>query len=143
MKTYFFALLVFLSISFQSVQSATQDEEARLVTAARKAFDTHDADALAALTCWDRVPDKLNESGKKQYARDAARAISNVMLTNPDPKFPDLVWKDKDGTAYRSNLAVTKQLKITFGPGGLFKEATYPVGEKDGKLYLLEPAPVK
>ncbi len=91
MKTYFFALLVFLSISFQSVQSATQDEEARLVTAARKAFDTHDADALAALTCWDRVPDKLNESGKKQYARDAARAISNVMLTNPDPKFPDLV----------------------------------------------------
>ena len=143
MKTYFFALLVFLPIFFQSVPAATQDEDARFVTAARKAFDTHDANALAALTCWERVSDKLKESGRKQYAKDAARTVADVKLTNPDPKFPDLAWKDKDGTEYRSNLPVTKQLKITFGPGGLFREATYPVGEKDGKLYLLEPAPVK
>jgi hypothetical protein len=129
MKTFFFALLVFLPIFFQSAPAATQDEDARFVTAARKAFDTHDADALASLTCWERVPDKLKESGKKQYARDAARAVTNVMLTNPDPKLPDLVWKDKDGTVYRSNLAVTKQLKISFAAGGLFKDATYPVGE--------------
>ena len=143
MKRCFFALLIVLSISFQSAPAATQDEEVRFATAARKVLDTHDADALAALTCWDRVPDKLKENGKKQYARDAARAVIDVRLTNPDPKFPDLVWKDKDGTAYRSNLAVTKQLNITFASGGLFKEVTYPIGEKDGKLYLLEPAPVK
>ena len=143
MKTCFFALLVFLSTFFQSALAATQDEEARFASATRKAFDTHDTDALSALTCWDRVPSKLKESGKKQYARDAARAVTGVMLTNPDPKSPDLVWNDKDGRAYRSNLPVIKQPRITFGPGGLFREATYPVGEKDGKLYLLEPAPVK
>jgi hypothetical protein len=143
MKPSFFAFLVFLSISFQSAPAATRDEEARFVAAARKAFDTHDATALAALTWWEHVSDKFKEIGRKQYAGDAARAVTDVMLTNPDPKFPDLVWKDKDGTAYQSNLPVIKQLKITFGSGALFTEATYPVGEKDGKLYLLESAPVR
>lgn len=96
-----------------------------------------------ALTCWDRVPDKFKDSGKKQYVRDVAQTVTDIALTTPDPKFPDLAWKDTDGVSYRSNLPVVKQLKIAFAPGGRFKDGTYPVGEKDGKLCLLEPAPVK
>jgi hypothetical protein len=47
---------------------------------------------------------------------------------------------------------MTKHLKITFAPGSMIelkrgpvkvKDVTYPVGEKDDKLYLLQPAPVK
>jgi hypothetical protein len=123
-------------------KAASPAEEARFVAAVRAAFEKHDADALVALTCWDRVPDKLKADGKKQYARDVAQTVSDITLTNPDPNYPDLVWKGSDGVSYRSNLPVVKQLKITFKTGE-FGDGRYPVGEKDGKLYLLEPAPVK
>ena len=113
------------------------------MAAAKTAFEKHDADALMALTCWDRVPDKFKSSGKKQYVRDVAQTATGITLTNPDADEPDLVWKDTDGVSYQSNLSVVKQLKITFAPGGRFKDGTYPVGEKGGKLFLLEPAPVK
>lgn len=143
MKTSIIALAALLALPFQSVHAASNDEEAQFLAAAKAAFAKHDAAALAALTCWDRVPDKLKDSGKKQYARDVAQTATDILLTNPDPKLPDLEWKDKDGVAYRSNLPVVKQLRITFAPGSRFKDGTYPVGEKDGKLYLLEPAPIK
>ena len=143
MKTLILALTAFMALRLQPVLAASPDEEARFVAAAKQAFEKHDADALAALTCWDKVPDKFKDSGKKQYARDAKQGATDITLTNPDPNSPDLVWQDTDGVSYRSNLSVVKQLKITFAPGGLFKNGTYPVGEKDGKLYLLEPAPVK
>jgi hypothetical protein len=143
MKTLILVLTSVLVLQLQSVLAASSEEEARFVAAAKQAFEKHDADALAALTCWDRVPDKLKVSGKKQYVRDVAQTATDITLTNPDPDYPDLVWKDTDGVSYRSNLSVVKQLKITFAPGGEFGDARYPVGEKDGKLYLLEPAPVK
>jgi len=143
MKTLALALTAVLAFQLQSALAASPEEEARFVAAAKQAFEKHDADALMTLTCWDRVPDKFKGSGKKQYDRDVAQTATDISLTNPDPKFPDLVWKDTDGVSYRSNLPVVKQLKITFEHGGKFKDGTYPVGEKDGKLYLLEPAPIK
>ena len=143
MRPLLFALTVLFALAFQPVRAASQEEEARFVAAAKQAFQKRDADALMALTCWDRVPDKFRDSGKKQYARDVAQTVSDITLTTPDPKYPDLEWKDKDGVSYRSNLPVVKQMKITFAPGGRFKDGRYPVGEKDGKLYLLQPAPAK
>ena len=101
---------------------------------------------MKALTCRDRVPDKFKDSGKKHYARDVAWTATDIALTALDPKYPDLEWKDKDGVSYRSNLPVVKQLKITFASGTKLdaaagnlkvRDAVYPVGEKDGKLYLL------
>ena len=89
------------------------------------------------------VVGQLMTSGKKQYVRDVALTATDITLTLPDPKFPDLEWKDEAGVAYRSNLLMIKQLKITFARGAGFKAGRYPVGEKDGKLYLLEPAPAK
>jgi hypothetical protein len=139
----FILTLAIITLPFRSAWAASEPEEARFLAAAKSAFEKHDADALAALTCWDRVPDKLKNSSKKHYVRDAALTTTDIALTAPDPQSPDLGWKDKDGVAYRSNLPVIKHLKITFAPGGPFKDATYPVGEKEGRLYLLEPAPVK
>ena len=143
MRPLLFALTVSFALAFQPVRAASQEEEASFVAAAKQAFKNHDADALMALTCWDRVPDKFKHSGKKQYARDVGQTASDITLTIPDPKYPDLEWKDKDGVSHRSNLPVVRQLKITFAPGGRFKDGRYPVGEKDGKLYLLQPAPAK
>jgi len=152
MKTLIFVLSTILVFRLQPVLAASPDEQARFIAATKQAFDKHDADALVTLTCWDRVPDKFKESGKKQYARDVAQTAADVALTDPDPKYPDLEWKDKDGVLYHSNLPVVRQLKITFSSGTKIdtkvgnvkvRDAVYPVGEKDGKLYLLEPAPVK
>jgi hypothetical protein len=142
MRKLILAFIVVFVFPLLSVRAASPDEEAKFVAAVKQAFEKHDANALMALTCWDRVPDEFKVSGKKQYARDVAQAVSDITLTNPDPNYPDLVWKDTDGVSYRSNLPVVKQLRITFA-GGRFKNGVYPVGEKNGKLYLLEPAPVK
>jgi len=142
MKTLILALTSVLLFQLQAADAASPEEEARFVAVAKQAFASHDADALAALTCWDRVPDKLKASGKKQYVRDVAQSVGDITLTNPDPDYPDVVWKDTDGVSYRSNLPVIKQLKITF-KSGEFGDGRYPVGEKDGRLYLLEPAPSK
>jgi hypothetical protein len=115
-------------------------EEARFLAAAKKAFADRDAAALASLTCWDRVPDKLRQSGKQHYERDVAQSATDITLTEPDPAFPDLDWTE-NGVTYHSNLPVIKQLKIIFAKGSRFGTGVYPVGEKDGKLVLLEPAP--
>ena len=124
------------------VRVAFQEEESRFLNAAKTAFKKHDANALIAMTCWDRVPDKLKDSGKQQYARDVANTATDVTLINPYPQFPDIEWEDDAGIAYRSNLPVIKQLKVTFATGE-FSDGTYPVGEKDGKLYLLATSACK
>jgi len=143
MKTFLFlGLASVLSLQSLPARAASPEEEGRFLAAAKQAFAKHDPDALSAITCWDRVPEKQKADGKKQYTRDAAQAVTEVVLINPDPNYPDMEWKDTDGVSYRSNLAVTKQLKITF-KGGEFGGGVYPVGEKSGKLFLLEPAPVK
>ncbi|HXT12614.1 MAG TPA: hypothetical protein VN873_13705 [Candidatus Angelobacter sp.] len=139
---YYDAIAETLVKRLPSARAASPDEEAKFVEAAKQAFEKHDANALAALTCWDRVPNKLRTSGKEQYVRDVAQTIIDITLTNPDPNYPDIVWKDTDGVSYRSNLPVVKQLKITFKTGQ-FGDGRYPIGEKNGKLYLSEPAPVK
>ena len=151
MKTFVLVIISVLALQLQSVQAASP-EEAKFVAAAKQAFEKHDADALVAMTCWDRVPDKFKDSGKKQYARDVAQKTTDITLTDPDPNYPDIEWKDKDGVSYRSNLPVIKRLKITLAAGKKLdtkagkvkaRDAVYPVGEKDGKLYLLKPAPIK
>jgi hypothetical protein len=144
MKTLILALTSALVFQLQSAVAASPEEEARFLAAVRQGFDKQDTNALFALTCWDRVPEKSIEYGKAQLVRDiTTMKVSDMKLIDADPKFPDREWKDKDGVAYRSNLPVIKQLKITFVPGGRFKQGVIPVGDKDGILYMLEPAPVK
>lgn len=148
-ETFFYAMPE--KGAFNDHPPAWPEEEARFVAAARRAFENHDADALMALTCWDRAPDKVKVSGKTRYARDVAQTATDIVLISPDPMYPDHEWKDKDGVSYRSNLPVVKQLKITFSSGTTIEtqigavsvsHAHYPVGEKEGKLFLLAPAPV-
>jgi hypothetical protein len=164
MKTLILALTSVLLLQLQSSRAASPEEESRFIAAAKQAFDKHDADALVALTCWDRVPDALKKDGKQQYARIVAGPpATDLKLTNPSPKDANLEWNVDDdprfveidsawkkaGVVYRANLPVIKQLKITFAPmkadakTSLTISVKYPVGEKDGKLYFIEPAPAK
>jgi hypothetical protein len=168
MKILIFALAAVFAFPFLSVRAASLEEETNFINSVKQAFEKHDADALVALTCWDKVPDKLKKDGKRQYAGDVAYAksivgspIADIKLINSGQS--NLEWKEDDdgrfaeidpawketGVVYWLNLPVLKQLKITFAPTkaddktSLTIEVTYPVGEKDGKLYFAEPAPVK
>jgi hypothetical protein len=164
MKTLALLITSILALQLQPLLAASPDEEARFIAAAKQAFAKHDADALVALTCWDGVPDKLKKDGKEEYAPAAsaeAPAVAEAKLLNPeksdaqwaaddDPRFMtvDAAWKET-GVAYHSNLPIVKQLKLTFAPmkadanSTVTIDVTYPVGEKDGKLYFIEPTPVK
>lgn len=118
------------------------DEESRFEQAVRSAFENQNVAQLEQLTCWDRVPEARREATMKTYARDLAFGAKEVTLTPADPMTPDIAWK-LDGISYRSNLKVTKNIKIEFGEGAKYKDGTYFVGEKDGKLFLLAPAPAE
>jgi hypothetical protein len=136
--------------------------EASFITAVTNAFAKHDADALVAITCWDHAPEKLKNSGRQQYLGIVSAAgppIKDLKLLDPkhpgpdwnvddDPRFAEIdpAWK-KSGVVYHANLQVVKQLKITFAPAKagdktpLTITVTYPVGDKGGKLYFIEPVP--
>jgi hypothetical protein len=168
MKTLILAIASVLIFQLQVVRAASPEEEARFIAAAKQAFEKHDADALIALTCWDKVPDKLKKDGKQQYVgiigytkTITGSPVTDIKLSSPDksgaqwsvdddPRFVEIdpAWK-KAGFAYHSNLPIVKQLKVTFAPTkadaqtSLTLDVTYSVGEKDGKLYFIEPAPTK
>ena len=143
---------------------AASPEEARFLTAAKLAFEKHDADGLVALTCWDRVPQRIRQTAKRQYARAFYRGKAEITLTNADPEFVkvqgewkrgedprfadfDPKWKEF-GVTNRLNLPIVRQLKVKYGPieevGAVYTVSwSCPVGEKDGRLYFCEPAPTE
>ena len=144
MKSFIFAFAIFTFLPFQSVRAASPEEQAGFLAAVRQAFDKQDTNALFALVCWDRVTAKDADSARERFKTIISGAkVTDMALADPDPKMPKHEWTGKDGVSYRQNLPMIKQLKITFAPGALFHRGLLPVGEKDGKLYLSEPAPVK
>jgi len=122
--------------------AASPEEEVRFEQEVRSAFEKQDLSLLEKLTCWDRVPDGRRKATMKLYARDLKFGAKAVKLIDPDPTCPDVAWT-KDGVTYKSNLAVIKNVKIRFNEGARSKDGTYFVGEKEGKLFLLAPAPVQ
>ena len=135
------ALTVILAVACSS-WAASPEEEARFEQAVKSAFEKQDLKQLEKLTCWSRVPEARRKATMNIYARDLKFGAKSVELTEPDPKRPDVAWT-KDGVTYKSNLPVVKNLKIGFNEGARFRNGTYFVGEKDGKLFLLAPAPVQ
>lgn len=159
------AITTVLAFLLYSVRAASPEEEARFLTASRQAFERHDSNALVLLTCWDRVPDRIKREGAKQYERAVAATNVLVTLVPPSQKFVQLNdgwtknidsrfvgigrnWEEFNATN-RLNLAIVKELKMVYGPvknsdgSSTTINWSYPVGEKDGKLYICEPAPLK
>ena len=130
-----------------AASSATPEEQARFLAAVQKAFDARDASGLDALTCYDRTPEKLKQSLQTTYAALLAEkgVVLDFKLVDPDRKFIDKE-RTEDGVAYRANLPITRQLNIKYKNATDQKtllQMCFPVGEKDGKLFLLGSAPVK
>jgi hypothetical protein len=127
--------------------AAAAEEEARFLATVRKAFDTSDAPALDALTCWDRVPDRQKQNLQTTYASLVTDkgASYDFALVDPDPKHVDRD-RTEEGVTYRFNLPITKVLEMKgrrLTDKTLLFVLTFGVGAKEGKLFLVGSAPVK
>ena len=143
MKTLVRAVAILISFALPPVFGAAAEEEASFLIAVKQAFAKHDTNALFTLTCWDRVPDRFIESAKNASMKQITREVSDITLVNPDSTEHRVALKGADGFAYLPNLPVTKKLKIVFILDGHLQSQFRPVGEKNGKLYLLQNAPVE
>ena len=78
----------------------------------------------------------------QQFSSMVQQPVTKLELVAPSPTLK--TEYTRNGVTYRVNLAVIKQLKITFvTKSGDYTSAAIPVGEKDGKLFFPTAAPVK
>src|SRR5438876_4295321 len=114
MKTLLLPIILFAAFASCAAVAATPKEEARFVTAVRKAFEDRDASGLDKLTCWERVPEKSKKNTQAGYAGIVAErdCIFDFKMVDPERGFVD---RDRmeEGVAYRANLPVTRQLNVT------------------------------
>jgi hypothetical protein len=143
MRILICAVAVLVSFPLQCVLGVSPEEETNFLTAVRQAYDQQDTNALFTLICWDRVPDKFVQRAKSVSLREITRKVSDMTLVNFPQDRHVVPLKDTNGVAYLPNLPVIKELKIIFVVDGHTQSGSHPVGEKDGKLYLLENAPVE
>jgi hypothetical protein len=129
-------------------RAAGAEEEARFLAAVRKAFDSRDADAVDALTCWDGVGEKLKQDGHATHEALVKQkgVVYEFKLVDPDRDFIGRERKE-NGVTYRANLEITRQLNMKAADPADPKRTLFllclPVGEKEGKLMLITHAPVK
>jgi hypothetical protein len=137
------AVMAMLASSPLVGTAADRPFEAQFITQVQAAFDAKDASKLLALVCWDNVESSLKQSMEQQFSNLVTQTPSSIKLAPPDPK--DKYEYSRGGVSYRTNLVVTKLLKIEFAPGSRFNTTgvTMPLGEKQGGLMITTAAPSK
>ena len=96
---------------------------------------------MAELVCWDRVSDAERKSTEGMYKElvEEKDVIWEFKLVDPDPKAIERSRKEENGIVRKGNLAVVKQLEMTFRDKDgkrILGIIGFGVGEKDGKLML-------
>jgi hypothetical protein len=120
--------------------AASPEAEARFIADARAAFDTKNSTNLLNLVCWDRVTPDMKQMVTRQLSYLVQKPVDHLELVAADPA--DKIEYTRNGVTYRSNLSVIKQLKITFKSESTgLSSAGFPIGEKDGKLFITTAAP--
>jgi hypothetical protein len=123
--------------------AASPAAESQFISQAKAAFDTKDSARLLALVCWDNVEDSMKQGIEQQFRELVKLEPETIKLVPADPK--EQYEYSRGGVTYRTNLAVSKQLKINFKPGNPLNttEATMPLGEKEGRLFVTTAVPAK
>lgn len=124
------------------VKAASPASEAQLVAQVKSAFESRDPAKLLALVCWDRVELGMRQGIERQFSNLVKLEPTRIELVAPDPNAR--YEYSRAGTKYRTNLAVTKQLRVEFKPNELnTTEVTMPLGEKDGRVLITTAAPIE
>lgn len=131
-----------------SAFAASANEEARVIANVKKAFETKQAQPILDLYYWKGVSKKDRAKVSKSITLmvNSKGQITSIQFIGPKPN--GLTEIVRAGVTYRINLPITKRLEIKFKPKGdaNFKNTStsrFNVGEKNGKLYFVQLAPVK
>lgn len=140
-RTAMIHVMVLCSL-FQTANSASATAEALFISQVRAAFDAKDSTKLLALVFWDRVEPSMRRGMEQQFENLMTLVPTKIELVPPEPS--EQYEYSRGGTTYRTNLAVTKKLKIEFRSGNQFNTtgAVIPLGERDGRLFITTAVPV-
>jgi hypothetical protein len=127
--------------------AATPAEEGRFVAAVKKAFQERKAAGLVEVTCWDRVGENERKEAQGVYAELVGTKDVTWAFALVEPPAKDLARVTKgDAQGRRPNLAITRQLDMTFRDkdgNRILGIIGWAVGEKDGRLMMVRSAPEK
>lgn len=133
--TFTAALAVLVSIG----HAATPEEDARFLAVLREACLKKDKEALVALSNWDRVPPEIKKQTIEGMAHIINEPIKSVEYGTLDES--RALTRTLNGITYAPNLPVTKQVTIVYDLKVGNSSGTLLVGEKDGKLMIVNLAP--
>ena len=122
---------------------ASPQEEDTFLTVVREAYVTKNKEAIIALICWDRVTEKHRAIVPKALDYSLSRTIKSMEYRPVDST--ESHSYTKDGITYGPNLPVMKRIEIVYedAPGQAKLTSSLYVGEKDGKLMIVNLAPVQ
>lgn len=111
-----------------------------LITAYKEAHKKKDLTAVLGLYYWEGVDERIKTSVVKNHNRYLDYKIINIKVANaPIKEYKPFVL---NGIKYKTNLEVTKVLKVLFETTNTFtKEVTIPIGTKDSKYYFVTARP--
>ncbi len=116
--------------------SAQSPAEQELIRAYRAAHEAKDIGRAMILVYWAGVPDDIRASFQRNFQQDFARKISTVQVVPREAN--QLTEYTRQGRTYRTNLEVVGNLVVRFEPPQAdgVTSTTYPLGTRDGKLFI-------
>lgn len=130
--------------------AATPEQEKAFVESYRKALESGDAKALNAFLSTDGAEADTVEFFKMMQTPEPGAKIVSIELVKPTPEEEAKLNKPMtmpDGKSYKMPVKPFKQLVVkmeTKSPDGSSSSTSKsPVAEKDGKLVIPVPVPVK
>lgn len=145
--TIIFAAVTTLTLG---IQAATPEQEKVFVESYKKALETGDEKVLAAFLYTEGAEAEQIEFFKMMMTLEAGSKITKIELVKPSAEDAEKFNKPMtmpDGKSYRMPIKPYKQLVVvseTKSESGSGKSTSKsPVAEKDGKLVIPVPVPVK
>ncbi len=137
------------ALSFTAI-AATPEQEKAFVDSYKKALEAKDTAALKAFLYTEGATAETVEFFTMMQEMSAGQKISSIELVTPTKeeaaKFAKAM-EMPDGKSYKMPFVPTKQLVITVeqkdANGSSKSSSKSPVGEKNGKLVIPVPVPVK
>lgn len=141
-----FFLLILISclfltqVTILSIANTTDISLEKLIEAYKKAHSQKNIDAVLALYYWDGVDERIKKSVFTNHKRYLDYTIVSIKVAKaPLQEYNPFLL---DGVRYKTNLKVTKVLKVSFeNTTNATKEVTIPIGVKDKKYYFVTARP--
>jgi hypothetical protein len=123
--------------------SAQSPAEQQLISAYRAAHEAKDVVRAMTLVYWAGVPDDIRASFRRNFQSDFARKINTVQVIPREAN--QLTEYTRGGRTYRTNLEVVGNLVVRFEAPQAdgVTATTYPLGARDGKLFITTAVAIK